>query len=100
MIELLKIKQTLEENEAEDNSIKSQIGQWRFSRSLNIFDNSHAILILTEWEEYKYIEWQHVEKKMVKPSWVFDSRSIVNAKEVEKAGLNLWRLGDGSKKKK
>ena len=36
---------------------------------------------------------------MVKPSWVFDSRSIVNAEEVRKAGINLWRLGDGNKKK-
>ena len=35
---------------------------------------------------------------MIKPSWVFDSRSIVNAEEVKKAGMNLWSLGDGSSK--
>ena len=56
-------------------------------------------MILTEWDEYKYIDWNKAVKKMVKPSWVFDSRSIINAKEVEKAGLKLWRLGDGSKTK-
>jgi len=95
----LKIKQTSKENDSIETSIKGQIGQWRFSKNLDIFDNAHAILILTEWEEYKYIEWQNVVKKMVKPSWVFDSRSIVNKKEVEKAGLRLWRLGDGSQEK-
>ena len=56
-------------------------------------------MILTEWEEYKYIDWHKAVKKMVKPSWVFDSRSIINAKDVKEAGINLWRLGDGSQKK-
>ena len=32
---------------------------------------------------------------MVKPAWVFDARSIVNVDLVKKAGINLWRLGDG-----
>ena len=75
--------------------ISSQIGQWRFSKSLNIFDSAHAILVLTEWEEYRYIEWDKVAKKMVKPSWVFDSRSITDPNQIKKSGLNLWRIGDG-----
>ena len=54
------------------------------------------VLVLTEWEEYKNIQWDVIEKKMVKPAWVFDSRSIVNAEEIKKSGLNIWRLGDGS----
>ena len=95
----LKITQISDENENNGKYIKSQIGHWRFSKSLNIFGDAHAILILTEWEEYKYINWHNVVKKMVKPSWVFDSRSIVNDKEIKKAGLNLWRLGDGSQRK-
>ena len=33
---------------------------------------------------------------MRKPAWIFDARFIVAAKEVRKAGLNLWRIGDGS----
>ena len=37
---------------------------------------------------------------MVKPAWLFDSRSIVDASIVKKAGFNLWRLGDGSQKEK
>ena len=34
---------------------------------------------------------------MVAPAWVFDSRSILDPDYVKDAGLNLWRLGDGSK---
>ena len=89
-------KQSLENDIDRETATQSQVGKWRFSRNLDVFDNAHAILVLTEWEEYKYIQWQKVVKKMVKPSWVFDSRSIINAKEIKEAGINLWRLGDGS----
>ena len=33
---------------------------------------------------------------MAQPAWIIDSRSIVNLKKVKEAGLNMWRLGDGS----
>ena len=33
---------------------------------------------------------------MAQPAWIIDSRSIVNPIKVKEAGLNLWRLGDGS----
>ena len=33
---------------------------------------------------------------MAQPAWIIDSRSIVNPIKVREAGLNLWRLGDGS----
>ena len=78
--------------------IDNKFGNWRFSNNLEIFENTHAILVLTEWEEYKNINWENVIKKMVKPAWVFDSRSVINVDLVKKAGFNLWRLGDGSQK--
>ena len=37
-----------------------------------------------------------VAKKMIKPAWVFDARSIVNEDLVRKSGINMWSLGDGS----
>ena len=92
----LQIKQISEVNNEKDIFLQNKFGQWRFSKSFDIFDGAHAILVLTEWEEYKNIDWDLIEKKMVKPPWVFDSRSIVNAEEIKKSGLNLWRLGDGS----
>ena len=78
------------------DDLNNNIGKWQFSNDLNIFDNAHAVLVLTEWEDYKKIEWNKVVKKMVKPAWVFDARSIVNVDLVKKSGINLWSLGDGS----
>ena len=83
------------ENEVSQND---NIGYWKFSKNLNIFDNAHAVLVLTEWDDYKYIEWDLVAKKMIKPAWVFDARSIVNVDLVKNSGMNMWSLGDGSSK--
>ena len=74
---------------------KEIFGSWRFSKNLYNFDKAHAVLILTEWDEFKNINWIAVAKTMVQPAWVFDSRSIVNPTKVKEAGLCLWRLGDG-----
>ena len=67
-----------------------------FRQNLEIFENAHAVLILTEWEEFKNINWENVSKEMAQPAWIIDSRSIVNPIKVKESGLNLWRLGDGS----
>ena len=71
-------------------------GSWTFSESTDIFEEAHAALMLTEWSEYKNIDWELAAKKMISPAWIFDSRSIVNAENIRKAKLNLWRVGDGS----
>ena len=96
----LQVKEMTKENLHEDKNMNNKLGNWIYRDNLEIFDDAHAVLILTEWEEYKNIRWDIAAKKMVKPSWVFDARSIINVELVKKAGLNLWRLGDGSTKEK
>ena len=59
-------------------------------------EGADAIVVLTEWSEYSEINWNEVASRMRKPSWVFDSRSILVAKNVLESGLNFWRIGDGS----
>ena len=73
-------------------------GKWFFEDSIyKAVQNSDAIVVLTEWEEYKKINWELVSKEMRKPSWIFDTRSILDKKEIIKNNLMLWRIGDGSK---
>ena len=59
-------------------------------------NSADAILVLTEWEEYSKINWSNISLIMRSPAWVFDARSIVDAIKVKSAGLNFWRIGDGS----
>ncbi len=54
-----------------------------------------AVLILTEWQQYRELDWAALAPLMRKPAWVFDARGVVDSKQVESAGLNVWRVGEG-----
>ena len=47
-------------------------------------ENADAVLIMTEWEDYKNLDWKKLQIKMRKPSWVFDTRSIISPDRTKK----------------
>ncbi len=57
-------------------------------------DGSDAIVILTDWEDFKIIDWHKVDKAMRSPAWIFDCRNILKKADLEKTNLNLWQLGN------
>ncbi len=72
-------------------------GKWM---SVSILDNdifldSDAVLILTEWDVYADLNWMKISKKMRRPAWLFDLRSIIDPTKIENTILNFWRIGDG-----
>ncbi len=72
-------------------------GGWCKAKS--IFDavtGADAILIITEWDDFRHLNWHKIYSLMRKPAWVFDSRAVADPKEIKLAGLNLWRVGDGA----
>ena len=75
----------------------SEDGSWQNVNDINngLF-NADAAVILTEWAQYKEINWIEASKNMRKPAWVFDSRSITNPEKVINSGINFWRVGDGT----
>ena len=86
----------LNETKYEENNIKKEKLNWKFESDLEIiFDNVDAVIILTEWEIYKEINWQKLSNKLRKPAWIFDTRFMLKAEELEKYGINLWQLGVG-----
>ncbi len=89
-------KELLKETKYRENKITNEKLNWKFESDLEvIFDNVDAVIILTEWKIYKEIDWQKSSSKLRKPAWIFDARFMINAKEVEKYGINLWQLGVG-----
>ena len=90
------IKNDLTTSDAEVDCDSSKV-RFVYSKSLdNAIDGSHAILILTEWKEFKEIKWDHFFRKMKRPSWVFDTRSVVDVCTLEKLGFNVWQIGNCS----
>ncbi len=72
-------------------------GQWAYEEDINnAAENSDAILLLTEWDEYLKINWKKISTKMRNPAWIFDSRSILDPKEIKDSDLLLWRIGYGN----
>lgn len=55
--------------------------------------NSHAIAILTEWDEFKQYDWQKIYDGMLKPAFVFDGRNLLDRQQLEKIGFVYQAIG-------
>ncbi|WP_445457163.1 UDP-glucose 6-dehydrogenase [Flavobacterium sp. HNIBRBA15423] len=55
--------------------------------------DSHAIAVLTEWEEFKTYDWQRIYDSMLKPAFVFDGRNLLNREELERIGFIYQGIG-------
>ena len=58
--------------------------------------DTDAIILITDWNDYFNLNWSRISKLMRKPSWVFDTRAILDSESVRKEGINLWQLGEGN----
>ena len=64
--------------------------EWEYSNSIyKTFKDVDAALFLTEWCEFASLNWRDISKMMRKPSWVFDTRSIVDMDLVKENGINI-----------
>lgn len=59
--------------------------------------DTHAIAILTEWDEFKEYEWERIYKSVVKPAFVFDGRKLLNAEKMDKIGFKYSAIGVANK---
>ena len=55
--------------------------------------NSHAIAILTEWDEFKTYDWKKIYTSMNKPAFIFDGRNILDKVKLEKIGFIYKAIG-------
>ena len=57
--------------------------------------NSHAIAILTEWDEFTAYDWKKIYKKVFKPAFIFDGRNILNHNKLTSIGFDVFSIGKG-----
>ena len=72
------------------------------SKSWSFFDDVYqttkdvdAIIIVTEWEDYKKIDWELIVHNLRKPSWIFDTRVLLEPSYFKNMDVNFWQLGLG-----
>lgn len=63
-----------------------------YNEALN---NSHAIAVLTEWDEFITYDWNNIYQNMYKPAFVFDGRNILDANVLSKIGFQFKGIGKG-----
>ena len=53
-----------------------------------------AIVVLTDWDEFKTLDWSLIFKGMRKPSWIFDSRICLDKESLKNIGFKVWTVGN------
>ena len=56
---------------------------------------SHAIVILTEWDEFKTYNWASIYENMYKPAFLFDGRNVLDATALKTIGFQFKGIGKG-----
>lgn len=55
-------------------------------------DNADALVLLTEWKEFRLPSWTLIKRLMKKPV-IFDGRNIYDRKELENEGIEYYAIG-------
>jgi|TARA_B110000881_G_C18568105_1_gene513928 UDPglucose 6-dehydrogenase len=58
-------------------------------------DQAHGIAVLTEWDEFKDINFPAVYNAMYKPAFVFDGRNVLDHAALREQGFDVYAIGKG-----
>ena len=56
-------------------------------------DGAHALAVLTEWDEFKSLDFPLIYAGMHKPAFVFDGRNVLPRAEMQKLGFQVFAIG-------
>ncbi|VAI01724.1 unnamed protein product [Triticum turgidum subsp. durum] len=54
---------------------------------------AHAVCILTEWNQFKELDYQKIFDNMQKPAFIFDGRNVVDAEKLRGIGFIVYSIG-------
>ncbi|KAG2535110.1 hypothetical protein PVAP13_9NG048300 [Panicum virgatum] len=54
---------------------------------------AHGLCILTEWDEFKTLDYQKIFDNMQKPAFVFDGRNIIDPEKLREIGFIVYSIG-------
>jgi len=56
-------------------------------------ENCHAIFVLTEWDQFKNLDYERIYTKMAKPAFIFDGRNILDREKLSEIGFQVYNIG-------
>lgn len=55
--------------------------------------DAHAMVVATEWDEFKELDFNEVYETMTKPSFVFDGRNVLDHDTLRQIGFIVYAIG-------
>ncbi len=55
--------------------------------------DAHGTAVLTEWDEFKTLDWKAIHEKMFKPAFLFDGRNLLDHQALRDLGFNVYAIG-------
>jgi UDPglucose 6-dehydrogenase len=56
-------------------------------------DGAHALAVLTEWDEFRALDFERIFARMKKPAFAFDGRNVLPAQVLREIGFELMAIG-------
>ena len=56
-------------------------------------EGAHVLALVTQWAEYRELDFERIYNKMVKPAFVFDGRNHLEHEKLFEIGFNVFPLG-------
>jgi UDPglucose 6-dehydrogenase len=60
-------------------------------------NNAHAIVVLTDWQQFRAYDYQQFYATMEKPAFIFDGRNVLDHQALYELGYNVFPLGQKAK---
>lgn len=56
---------------------------------------AHAIVVMTEWDEFQKLDYEKLYSNMAKPAYLFDGRNNLDHKHLKATGYEVFSIGKG-----
>lgn len=58
-------------------------------------EGAHAIAVMTEWKQYKELDYQRIYDSMLQPAFIFDGRNMLDHSALFALGFEVYSIGKG-----
>uniref|UniRef100_A0A915HW94 UDP-glucose 6-dehydrogenase n=1 Tax=Romanomermis culicivorax TaxID=13658 RepID=A0A915HW94_ROMCU len=56
-------------------------------------EDAHAIIVMTEWDEFKQLDYKRIYEQMSKPAFIFDGRVVLDHNTLSSIGFHVRAIG-------
>ncbi len=64
-----------------------------YDNAYSAAEQSYAVAILTEWDEFKTLDWTQIYHSMIRPAAIFDGRNVLSAISIKAIGFQYFAIG-------